>query len=312
VAQNAREIAQRFAANPDRVFNMLSIIEDQQVLLQVRVAEMSRNARKNLGVDLAGTVTIGDVAGAFATGGLFTGVVPTVFGSGAINYTSGGDSFTAALNALERNGLIKSLAEPNLTAISGETANFLAGGEFPIPVAQGDGAISVTFRQFGVGLNFTPVVLNSGRISLRLSTEVSALDFSFLATTGFPGLSTRRAETTVELASGGSLMIAGLLQEDLGTSIEGLPYLKDIPILGPFFRDNLIDRNERELVVTITAYLVRPTDKSKFVLPTATVAPPTDYELFFLGRLEAVYGTDEDGGPTTTASLKGPIGYILK
>jgi pilus assembly protein CpaC len=155
-------------------------------------------------------------------------------------------------------------------------------------------------------------VLSSGRISLRLSTEVSALDFSFLATTGFPGLSTRRAETTVELPSGGSLVIAGLLQDDLGTSHSGLPYLKDVPILGPFFRNNILDRNERELVVAVTAYLVRPVEKNQVQLPTKDIVPPTDFELYFLGRLEAVYGTDQDAGPTATASLKGPIGYILK
>jgi len=319
VAMNARQIAARFTPNEDAVISMLTIIEDQQVLLQVRVAEVSRGVVKDLGLDLAGTVTLGDVTAAFAGGSLLTGAIPaSAYGAGTIDYVSGGDSLTAAINALETNGLIKTLAEPNLTAISGETANFLAGGEFPIPVAQSDGAISVTFRQFGVGLNFTPVVLNSGRISLRLSTEVSAPDASTSVSicagcTPVPGLVTRRAETTVELASGGSLVIAGLLQDNLSTNIEGLPYLKDIPILGPFFRTNDIERRERELVVAITAYLVRPIErKSDIALVGRDIAAPTDYELFFLGRLEAIYGTAEDGGPTATAALKGPIGYIVK
>jgi pilus assembly protein CpaC len=324
VAMNARDIASRFTTGKDSVVSMLTIIEDQQVLLQVRIAEVSRSVVKDLGLDLAGSVKIGDFAAAFAGGNLFLPAGTTTptfpgYGAATASYVSGGDSLTAAINALERNGLIKTLAEPNLTAISGETANFLAGGEFPIPVAQGNsGAISVTFRQFGVGLNFTPVVLNSGRISLRLSTEVSSPDRSNAVSTcpgctPVPGLITRRAETTVEIPSGGSLVIAGLLQDDLSTSIEGLPYLKDIPILGPFFRTNAIDRSERELVVAVTAYLVRPIEKKADIqVPGRDIAAPTDYEIFFLGRLEAIYGTAEEGEPAATASLKGPIGYIVK
>jgi len=320
IAANAQNIATRFVSTAADVVNMIRIIEDQQVLLQVRIAEVSRGVVKDLGLDVAGAIEFGDFSLAFAGGNLFLPAgqaTPTFPGYGAAvaDYVSGTDSFSAAINALERNGLIRTLAEPNLTAISGETANFLAGGEFPIPVAQEGGTITITFRQFGVGLNFTPVVLSSGRISLRLSTEVSTPDASTAVVSGgvaVPGLIVRRAETTVEIPSGGSLVIAGLLQDEMQTNIEGLPYLKDLPILGPFFRTNSVNRDERELVVAITAYLVRPIDHKRVKYPTKDTAPPTDYELFFLGRLEAIYGDRVEADEGVTTSLKGPIGYIVQ
>lgn len=315
ISANAQNIASRFAGGASKIVNLLTVIEDQQVLLQVRIAEVSRGVLKDLGLDLAGQISLGDLSLSFAGGNLFGAGTFPGYGAGVAKYVNGSDGFTAAIHALERNGLIRTLAEPNLTAISGENANFLAGGEFPIPVAQQNGVVTITFRQFGVGLNFTPVVLNSGRISLRLSTEVSTPDTSTAVVSGgvaVPGLLTRRAETTVEIPSGGSLVIAGLLQDQMSNSIEGLPYLKNLPILGPFFRTNSIDRSERELVVAITAYLVKPLDHKKVQLPTKDIAPPTDYELFFLGRLEAIYGDQQDGGGGVTASLKGPIGYIVQ
>lgn len=316
MAANAENIATRFVNGPTNVVNMIKVSEDQQVLLQVRIAEVSRGVLKNLGVDLAGSLSFGDFSLAYISGNIISTPAATPgFGAAVADYTTSDHSFQAAINALESNGLVRTLAEPNLTAISGETANFLAGGEIPIPVAQETGVITITFRQFGVGLNFTPVVLNSGRISLRLSTEVSTPDSSTAVASGgvaVPGFSTRRAETTIEIPSGGSLVIAGLLQDSMRSNIEGLPYLKDIPILGPFFRTNSINRDERELVVAVTAYLVRPIDHNKAQYPTKDTAPPTDYELFFLGRLEAIYGDRVAAKEGGAASLKGPIGYIVQ
>jgi pilus assembly protein CpaC len=318
MAENARQIALRFVGNAVNVVNLLSVIEDQQVLLQVKVAEITRSVLKELGVNLFDpasgsltTVTSGDLSFRAATAG---GLTDTPFLNTVLRYFHGdGDVLTIAINALERNGLIKTLAEPNLTAISGETANFLAGGEFPIPVGQDDNTISIAFRQFGIGLNFTPVVLNAGRISLRVATEVSALsNENGIVTQGIavPGLSVRRAETTVELPSGGSLVIAGLLRDDLSNQITGVPGLKDIPIIGTFLRSNSLQRNETELVVAVTAYLVKPVSRDQVRLPTEGLAPPSDYDLYLLGRLHAVYGREAAAPPPET--LHGPIGYIIR
>ncbi len=318
MAENARKIATRFVEEDEDVVNMLAVVEDQQVLLQVRVAEVSRNVLKELGANLFDSIT-----GNFTTitsGDLFTRTftqgasVETPFLNQLLRYDNGnGDVLTLVINALERNGLIRTLAEPNLTAISGETANFLAGGEFPIPVSQDEDTITVEFRQFGIGLNFTPVVLNSGRISLRISTEVSSLTNEgavTLQSITIPALTVRRAETTVELPSGGSLMIAGLMQEDMTNGVDGVPGIKDVPVLGPFFRNNALQRTERELVVTVTSYLVKPVDRSVLSLPTAGLTAPTDFDLYFLGRLHGAY-TKTEAAPSATA-LQGPIGYILQ
>jgi pilus assembly protein CpaC len=318
LSENARQIALRFVPEADNVVNLLAVIEDQQVLLQVRVAEVTRTVLKELGLNLFGNV-LGQVStltsGEFALNfGTQPGLVAPPYGSGGFIFTPNtGDVLTLAINALEQNGLIKTLAEPNLTAVSGETANFLAGGEFPIPVAAEDGQISIEFRRFGVQLNFTPYVLNSGRISLGIGTEVSALSNEgaiTLSSISIPALRTRRAETTVELPSGGSLIIAGLLQDELATGVEGLPWLKDVPVLGAFFRNNNISRTERELVVAVTAYLVRPVERNRLRLPTEGLVAPSDFDLFFLGRMESVYA-DRPAGEQQ-AALKGPIGYIVK
>jgi pilus assembly protein CpaC len=317
ISQNAQVIASRFVEAEANVVNMLAVIEDQQVLLQVRVAELSRNVLKELGLNLFdavsgtfSTLTSGDFS---ARLGSSTTTVDTPFVNGALNFTPAtGDTLTVAINALEQNGLIKTLAEPNLTTISGEPATFLSGGEYPIPVASSDGTISISQEPFGVALSFTPVVLNSGRISLRIFTEVSALSSNgaiTLENIQIPALTVRRAETTVELPSGGSLMIAGLLQEDETAGIRGVPGLKDVPIFGSVFRNNNVEKTETELVITVTCYLVRPVAPEKISGPTDGLIPASDYDLYLLGRLHGVY---LGGEQTTTASLKGPIGYILE
>ena len=317
ISENVRMIASRFVADEANVINMLAVIEDQQVLLQVRVAEISRNVLKELGINLFdavsgafSTLTSGDFALRLGTAGP---TIDTPFVNSGLSFTpNAGDTLTVAINALERNGLIKTLAEPNLTTVSGEPATFLAGGEYPIPVSSANGEISITQEPFGVALSFTPVVLNSGRISLRIFTEVSALSNNgaiTLANIQVPALTVRRAETTVELPSGGSLMIAGLLQEDETAGIRGVPGLKDVPILGSLFRNNSVEKSETELIIAVTAYLVRPTMPKKIDAPTDGLIPASDYDLYLFGRLHGIYA---GGKPTTTASLKGPIGYILE
>src|SRR6185312_10578108 len=207
--------------------------------------------------------------------------------------------------ALDQIGLVHVLAEPNLTAVSGETARFLAGGEFPVPASRDrDGNVTVQFKTFGVGLSFTPVVLSPGRISLQVSTENSELTntgaFSLQSSGGsiggstqagvtIPALSVRRAETTIELPSGGSFAIAGLMQHETKQVIDGFPGLKDMPVLGALFRSRDFQNNETELVVVATAYLVNPTTEAALAAPTDGFVAPTDPETLLLGRLNAVY-----------------------
>ena len=318
LSENARQIALRFAAEEANVVNMLTVIEDQQVLLQVKIAEVTRTVLKELGINLfdqsTGTLSTVTSENFNLRGSSGGGLTDAPFLQSFLTYTANPENVLAiTINALERNGLIKTLAEPNLTAISGETANFLAGGEFPIPIAQDQGVITVQFRQFGIGLNFTPVVLNSGRISLRISTEVSAIDQTASITAGgitVPGLRVRRAETTVELPTGGSLVIAGLLRDEFGSSISGVPVAADIPFLGALLRTNSLNKTETELVVAVTAYLVRPVNPDQVRVPTEGLGPPSDYDLYLRGRLHAVYGKNEGSAPEE--ALRGPIGYIVR
>ncbi|HEX3485022.1 MAG TPA: type II and III secretion system protein family protein [Micropepsaceae bacterium] len=237
------------------------------------------------------------------------------------------NNLQSTLKALERVGLVHTLAEPNLTAISGEAAKFLAGGEFPVPVSRDrDGNITVEFKQFGVGLSFTPVVLSKGRISLQISTEVSELTNTGAFTLGgstttdangntisqqgltLPALAVRRAETTVELPSGGSLAIGGLIQQQTKQNLDALPGMKDLPILGALFRSRDFQNNESELVVSVSAYLVNPVSPTQIARPDDGYVVPTDLETMLLGRVNAVYGKDTK----VPQAPKNAIGYIVQ
>ncbi|OYY89785.1 MAG: secretion system protein [Sphingomonas sp. 28-66-16] len=217
-----------------------------------------------------------------------------------------GADILASLDLGERNGQVSTLANPNLTALSGETGTFLAGGEIPIPVSQGLGAVSVEYKQYGISLAYTPTVLGDGRISLRVRPEVSQLTSAGAVTingTTIPALSTRRAETTVELGSGQSFMIAGLLQNNHNNSIDQAPGLGDVPVLGALFRSNSFQRNETELVIVITPYLVKPVNANDIVLPTDGYKAPTDLGRVFMGNL----GGGETGGTRPKPSVAPPI-----
>jgi pilus assembly protein CpaC len=211
------------------------------------------------------------------------------------------------------------LAEPNLTAVSGETAKFLAGGEFPVPVSRDrDGNVTVEFKQFGVGLSFTPVVLAPGRISLQLSSEVSELTNtgSFLLASGtaglsIPALSVRRTQTTVELPSGGSFAVAGLMQHNTKQVIDGFPGVKDLPVLGALFRSRDFADDQTELVVLVSAYLVEPNAASAFSAPTDGFVAPTDPETLLMGRLNATYKKKDDSKPAS-AQATGPVGFVVR
>ncbi|MBV9043657.1 MAG: type II and III secretion system protein family protein, partial [Alphaproteobacteria bacterium] len=283
----AQDLAARFAGDPAKVVNMLRVAGGEQVMIRVRVAEMQRNVAKQFGIDMAGAAIAAGVpisassAPSFALVGRalsdLTGTnIGQVCSNGANPYSSsssvpcvpGPNNMQGTIKALEQVGLVHILAEPNLTAVSGETAKFLAGGEFPVPVSRDrDGNVTIEFKQFGVGLSFTPIVLSPGRISLQVSTEVSELTntgaFTLQGANGnnltIPALSVRRTQTTVELPSGGSFAIAGLMQHTSKQVLEALPGIKDMPILGALFRSRDYQNNETELVVIISAYLVEPT-----------------------------------------------------
>jgi pilus assembly protein CpaC len=213
---------------------------------------------------------------------------------------------------LERDGLIRTLAEPNLTAVSGETAKFLAGGEYPIPVVDSDGKLSVTFKEFGVGLAFTPMVLSEGRISLKIESEVSELTNDgavVLSSISIPALKKRQAKSTVELPSGGSLAIAGLISDSTRQNIDGFPGLKDVPVLGTLFRSRDFQKQETELVVIVTPYMVRPTARQNLVRSDQGLAPASDLKANFLGHLNRIYGK---GRALPPGDLKGDYGFIVE
>jgi pilus assembly protein CpaC len=312
VAAQVVQVAQRFVGAPENVVNMMVVGKEQQVLLKVRIAEITKNANKEMGAlyQLLDPVNIGNAAITYFGG---FGIV----GSGGFFNIQNPNDYNATFRFLETQGLAKTLAEPNLLAVSGENAAFLAGGEFPIPVNQDADTTTVEFRTFGVSLSFLPVVLSSGNISLRLATEVSQIDrdtaVSVSAGNGsfvVPGLTTRRAESTIELPSGGSIMIAGLLQNDIQESLAGVPGLMNVPILGSLFRSPQFQRRESELVVTVTAFLAKSVDPSDLVLPTDGFAPSHDLDRYFIGRLQNIYVKVPPSRPDMS-SVQGPIGYII-
>ncbi len=316
---------------PDRnpgVINLMNIASGQQVMLRIRVGEIQRSTLKNLGLDLqavAGGDNFSFLTGsgggidAFRVGGTpalsfgqFTIPGETQL-AGAFSYVSdGGNGIAAAINALERDGLFKTLAEPNLVAISGERAEFLAGGEFPIPVPQDDQTITIQFRPFGVSVAFTPFVLSENRIRVQVEPEVSETSTANQIEVGnfvVPSLVTRRASTTIEMAPGESFMIAGLIQDTLRTTIDQVPGLSEIPILSSFFRNSGYERNETELVLSVTPYIVDPVKPENVKLPTDDLRPASFMETVFYGAL----GSRHNGEYrlSQTPSLEGPIGFMV-
>jgi pilus assembly protein CpaC len=308
VADAVRQLARQFVANDAQVVNMLRVGSEQQVLLRVRVAEVSRQIVKQLGLNTTFTSEGGDAIVSIGR----ALVNPSPFGSITGSFLLDTfDRLTVTLQALEQTGLAKTLAEPNLTAISGENASFLVGGEFPVPVPQDSDTITIVFKQFGIRLIFTPVVLSPNLISLKIGTEVSQLSPNGAITLGdfsIPALTVRRAETTVELPSGGSLVMAGLLQNNINSQVEGLPALKDIPILGALFRSTKFQRDETELVITVAPILSRPVDSAALALPSDGFGASNDVNLFLLQRLHALYR----GGRTPEGVIRGPMGFQLE
>ena len=335
----------------DLVINLLAIEGEDQVMLKVTVAEVQRSILKQFGINMGAVISSGNFSTAILTenalpltaaAGLgklpIPGIGTEALGAGGItcatagvlcNYNAGPQSafgnsgvsngfagknvsVASALRAMERDGLVRTLAEPNLTAVSGETAKFLAGGEFPVPLVDSTGKMSVTFKEFGVGLAFTPVVMSEGRISLKIETEVSELTDTgavVLSGTTIPGLKKRQAKSTVELPSGGSLALAGLISEDTRQNIDGFPGLKDVPVIGTLFRSRDYTKNETELVVIVTPYIVRPTARKNLARPDDGLAAASDLKANFLGHINRVYGKGRELPP---GALKGDYGFIVE
>jgi pilus assembly protein CpaC len=284
-----------------RLLNLLEVAGVQQVMLEVRVSEMSRSLTRKLGINFSVISASGRQFGLslldnltkLPSGG-WPGNPLTVSDnvSAIFRFLGDGATWTAFIDALKENGLLHVLAEPTLITLSGKPANFLAGGEFPIPVPQsgtGTTTITIEYKPFGVGLSFTPTVLNNGKINMLVAPEVSELDFSrAVSLQGYiiPSLTVRRVSTTVELADGQSFAIAGLLKEDVRESVRKFPLLGDIPVLGALFRSSSFQKNETELVIIVTPHLVKPVDLAKQTLPTDAYSEPDDFEFYLEGRLE--------------------------
>jgi pilus assembly protein CpaC len=324
-AQTAFDIASRLVDDGKKVVNAINVHGRDQVMLKVTVAEVQRDVIKQLGVDLSGSVGFGSAVLDFNNVNPFP-----IQGQALVreNFITGNwKSINTTLRAMERAGVIRTLAEPNLTAISGESANFMAGGEFPVPgppqcSTAGPGVLSVCqysiqWKKFGVGLAFTPVVLAAGRISLRVLTEVSELStenqLTLVGTAGstftIPSIKTRRAETTVEIPSGGSLALAGMIGEQTKQQINGLPGLMQLPILGALFKSRDFVNKQTELMVLVTPYMVRAVAQKELSRPDDGYADASDPATILLGKFNRIYGVAGKADPKVT--YHGKPGFIL-
>jgi pilus assembly protein CpaC len=325
--QRALDLAERYA--PERVSNLMSVGGIQQVMMKVRFAEMQRNVSKSLSSSLSlngavngtginggsgSTTTSGGIAGSLA------GTVPAVnqnAGAVLFGFNAGSVQVGLLLEALEQKGVVRFLAEPNLVALSGQEAKFLAGGEYPVPVAQTDSRISVEFKPFGVELSFIPRVVDEDIINLELKAAVSAIDPTNSLSLGngleIAAFTRRETSSTVEMRDGESFAIAGLLTDDFTDNSSQLPWIGDVPILGALFRSANYKRNQTELVIIVTAHLVTPTRGEALALPTDRIKPPTEKDLFLYGRMADGTRTPKKGaaGEVAKQDFGGSYGYVL-
>ena len=323
-AQQANDMATRLAGGPDRVVNSIAVRGRDQVMLKVALAEVQRSIIKQLGIDLTASMSYGTAVVRFSNTNPFTAnnspLVPTNALTGALGTNP---SVTATLRAMESAGVVRTLAEPNLTAISGESATFISGGEFPIPTgvtcqtttggAIGQCVQTVSFKKFGISLNFTPVVLTEGRISLRVMTEVSEVSTENSLTGGaggttIPSIKTRRAETTLEIPSGGSMAMAGLIQEQTKQAINGFPGLAQLPVLGSLFRSRDFVNSQTELMVLVTPYVVRAVAQKDLSRPDDGFASASDPQSELLGSINRIYGVP--GRVEPARNYRGTYGFI--
>jgi pilus assembly protein CpaC len=323
-AQQAADIATRLVGGADKVVNSIAVRGRDQVMLKVTVAEVARNIIKQLGIDLTANMNYGTAVVNFSNSNPFTAYGRPLV---AANTVSGSvPSVTATLRAMESAGVVRTLAEPNLTAISGESATFIAGGEFPVPAGYSCDPVTrvcttqISFKKFGISLNFTPVVLAEGRISLRVMTEVSELsnDNSITLTQAvsatstnsltIPSIKTRRAETTLEIPSGGAMAMAGLIAEQTKQAINGFPGLSQLPVLGTLFRSRDYVNNQTELMVLVTPYVVRAVAQKDLSRPDDGFASSSDPQADLLGSINRIYGVP--GRVEPARNYRGTYGFI--
>jgi pilus assembly protein CpaC len=326
-AQQAVDIAARLVGGNDKVVNSIAVRGRDQVMLKVTVAEVARNIVKQLGIDLTANLNYGTAVVNFNNTNPFTSLGrPLVSGNEVKSVIPGTSSVTATLRAMETAGVVRTLAEPNLTAISGESATFIAGGEFPVPAGYSCDPVTrvcqtqISFKKFGISLNFTPVVMTEGRISLRVMTEVSELsiDNSITLTQSLsgnttnsltiPSVKTRRAETTLEIPSGGSMAMAGLIAEQTKQAINGLPGLSQLPVLGTLFRSRDYVNNQTELMILVTPYVVRAVAQKDLSRPDDGFAAASDPQADLLGSINRIYGVP--GRVEKARNYRGTYGFI--
>ncbi|SFS38160.1 type II and III secretion system protein family protein [Brevundimonas viscosa] len=327
-ADRASQVARAFVSAPEKIINMMTIEGSDQVMVKARIVEVQRTAIKQLGLDVDAVLSsVGDGL-SFSQNATFA-VSGSQLGGGILNFidrSGDGNVLDTNLRAFERAGLVRILAEPNLTSVNGENAEFLAGGEFPVPTGRsvdattGQVTVGIEFKPFGVRLAFRPIVLSQGRISLQLSTEVSELTTAGAFTLGgtaddglvIPALNVRRASNTVELPSGGSLMIAGLLREDTRQNIDQLPGIGDLPVLGTLFRSRDYLSGETELVIIVEAYIVSPTSPGRLQTPADGLQIANDAQTILFGQLNQHYAPRDVAQAAPGSGWNGPVGYVIE
>jgi pilus assembly protein CpaC len=323
-AQQATDLAARLVGAAEKVVNSIAVRGRDQVMLKVTVAEVQRTIIKQLGIDLNGSLSYGTAVVKFNNTNPFTVNNAPLVPNNSITGSFGSvPTVQATLRAMESAGVVRTLAEPNLTAISGESATFISGGEFPIPTgvtcqttsagAIGQCVQTVSFKKFGISLNFTPVVLTEGRISLRVMTEVSEISTENSLSGGaggttIPSIKTRRAETTLEIPSGGAMAMAGLIQEQTKQAINGLPGLSQLPVLGSLFRSRDFANNQTELMVLVTPYVVRAVAQKDLSRPDDGFASASDPQSDLLGSINRIYGVP--GRVEPARNYRGTYGFI--
>src|SRR5437762_248078 len=326
-AQQAGDLAARLAGGSDKVVNSITVRGRDQVMLKVTLAEVQRSIIKQMGIDLSASLNYGTSVVNFNNANPFTAYGRALVANNATTAAFGATpSVQATLRAMESAGVVRTLAEPNLTAISGESATFIAGGEFPVPAGYSCDPTThvcttqISFKKFGISLNFTPVVLTEGRISLRVMTEVSELSndnsitlsqsvtASSVNSLTIPSIKTRRAETTLEIPSGGAMAMAGLIQEQTKQAVSGLPGLAQLPVLGTLFRSRDYVNNQTELMVLVTPYVVRAVAQKDLSRPDDGFASASDPQADLLGSINRIYGVP--GRVEKARNYRGTYGFI--
>jgi pilus assembly protein CpaC len=300
------------------IVNTIKIAGEDQVMLQVKVVEIKRDVLKQFGIDFRALIDAGNFAFSLASANPFANSLLSGNGGYKASFASGTSNFDSLIRAMETDGLVRTLAEPNLTAISGQSASFLAGGQFPYVLCQTTAATAtagaartctVDFKDYGVGLNFTPTVLTEGRINLKIHSDVSDLNNVTTGDATIPGIDKRTVDTVLELPNGGSMMMAGLIRETTRQNASGTPGLKKLPVLGALFRSRDYISNQTELVVIVTPHIVRSVAQQQLATPADNFAPASDRQAIFMGHMNKLYGS---AGKAPVGTYNGNVGFIVE